>query len=151
MAFISWMFGVTNMLDPFCAFWDMSVWFIPTGELRTAILWTFLPYDVPAKSFVEILEKPVNDVCASIFVTDDGNAWLDVKVYSVEPLILDVDDDEIVSIALLDSAEFEFGIAVKLDVIPEEGFSKGELCTTLSKCEVIVEELERLLLLFSFK
>lgn len=67
------MFGVTNMLDPFCAFWDISVWFIPTGELCTAILWTFLSYDVPAKSFVEILEKPVN-VCASIFVTDDGNA-----------------------------------------------------------------------------
>ena len=69
----------------------------------------------------------------------------------MEPLILDVDDDEIVSIALLDSAEFEFGIAVKLDVILEEGFSKGELCTTLPKCEVIVEDLERLLLLFSFK
>ena len=76
----------------------------------------------------------------------------------MESLILEVVDDGIVSIELLEPVEFEFGIAFKLDVLLEEAFwsilfevSKGALCTTLTKCEVIVEELEKSLVLFSFK
>ena len=81
MFFTNWMFGVTkcevkgtNMLDSFFTFWDLSVWFIPTDELSTAILWAFLLHNVTWRCFAEILGNFDDDVCASVLVTDDANA-----------------------------------------------------------------------------